>query len=801
MLLLAVNLPPGQRFITSKVNGFFRDKNIPAHVEKITLLLNGKIGLKELQVIQNSNDTILYVRNLRIAFNPIPLIFKKIKVGNLTMEHAVVNLATNDSTGVLNLLSLFPSNSKSKDTSSVKKKQWDIQVRSVNLNNIRFKYRDVYHGIQMRHTSKIIYVRFSRFSTLAREINASYVNLEQISFQMAQNTPYAEKLPEKSISSPVKWKFNLNNADLKNISFSLDQPEVRQRMAVALDEGTISKSHVDLGQHIIDIGLLQLSGPELVLYSSVEKAQENSTSGDDKKAGFPGPWDMTGDFLQIEEGSLRMLSYNGMPIQKTGPDLSRFDHFETTLKKVKLTGETSAFTLSRLALHLGNGLNIEQGKLAFHSGREQGTKLHATVKTTFSHIDMRIETGEELSSMVRKGFLAVPFSLSINNSEVSLRDVYSFLPLSEKRKIDQTMDDRLGIQGSFSGSTEHLFIKELAFSTPAGLRMMLSGSVSGLMDFRTASCELDFGTNPVTNVQIKELIELAGFPTSLPAFDPMVIRGSFRKSILTPEFALAIHGGSGNIVVSGNADLYSKSYLARLIFEDLDAGQLGGIKEAGRITGKIEIEGNGFKPDSIRATADVEVERAGFKGYIYQDVNIKVQAETGLYTFHILSGDPSAQCNLTGHISRRDSVTDGEISGDFALQTGNLNLYKDSIEFSGSMKATLHQTGPDAGASFQVSNLTVKRRDYSGILKRAFVSFLSTGDLIKTRLESDFLKADLQIHISLDSLKKAFRIPEYGMITLLDSNMNYEIPIISNLPYADLSAEASYNPLIGLFIC
>ncbi len=173
LLLLAVNLPPGQKLITTRVNGFFHDKNIPAHIDKITLLLNGKIGLSELRVIQNSNDTILYVRNLRIAFNPIPLMFKKVKVGNLSMDHAVVNLATDDSTGILNLIALFPSKTKTKDTTKVKNNQWDIQVKSVSLKNTRFKYRDVYRGIQLQTSLKDLYVRFSRFSLIGKEIYRS----------------------------------------------------------------------------------------------------------------------------------------------------------------------------------------------------------------------------------------------------------------------------------------------------------------------------------------------------------------------------------------------------------------------------------------------------------------------------------------------------------------------------------------------------------------------------------------------------------------------------------------------------
>ncbi len=193
LLLFAVNLPPGQKFITSKVNGFFHEKHIPAHIGKIKLLLNGKIRLKELRVIQNSNDTILYVRDLRISINPLSLIGKKVRAGNLSMDHAVANLATDDSTGILNLIALFPAKPKTIDTTRVKKKSWDIQVKSVSLKNIRFRYRDVYHGIQMENSVKELYVRFSRFSLQSKEIYAAYINLDRIRFLMSTNTPHTVK--------------------------------------------------------------------------------------------------------------------------------------------------------------------------------------------------------------------------------------------------------------------------------------------------------------------------------------------------------------------------------------------------------------------------------------------------------------------------------------------------------------------------------------------------------------------------------------------------------------------------------
>ncbi len=79
-------------------------------------------------------------------------------------------------------------------------------------------------------------------------------------------------------------------------------------------------------------------------------------------------------------------------------------------------------------------------------------------------------------------------------------------------------------------------------------------------------------------------------------------------------------------------------------------------------------------------------------------------------------------------------------------------------------------------------NLAIKKKGYTALLKKAYVSFQSTGSLIKTHVESDFLKADFQSHVSLADFKKAFKIPEYGLSSLVDSSINYEIPVISALP-------------------
>jgi hypothetical protein len=329
---------------------------------------------------------------------------------------------------------------------------------------------------------------------------------------------------------------------------------------------------------------------------------------------------------------------------------------------------------------------------------------------------------------------------------------------------------------------------------------MMTGSVSQLTDIHFASCSLDFKTSRITVAQVMELTELAGTSASLPLFSPMLIKGSIRKNIMAPEIKLDIRGESGNIGINGSADLIEKSYIMDLRFDDVKIGELIGIKDADKASGLINVQGKGFNPDSIMATAAVALDRVGFKGYVYRNIKLEAKAETGLYTFQILSADTAAKCNFTGHLGRHDSITDGEISGSFAIQTGNLHLYRDSVDFTGNLKVVLHQNPSGTGASLDIHDLSLKKRNYSGLLKKVFVSFSSVNDLTKARIESDFMKAGFQSHVSFDKFKKAFKMPEYRISTLLDSAINNKLPLISSLPDADLTLEATYSPLINLFI-
>ena len=80
LLVGAVNLPFVHKLITQKTNTILAEKGIPVHIDGITLLLNGKIGINELAMVLPPNDTIIYAGKVRIDVSPLPLLSNKIKI-------------------------------------------------------------------------------------------------------------------------------------------------------------------------------------------------------------------------------------------------------------------------------------------------------------------------------------------------------------------------------------------------------------------------------------------------------------------------------------------------------------------------------------------------------------------------------------------------------------------------------------------------------------------------------------------------------------------------------------------------
>ena len=412
---------------------------------------------------------------------------------------------------------------------------------------------------------------------------------------------------------------------------------------------------------------------------------------------------------------------------------------------------------------------------------------------------MKIEAGKELATLI-KSWRSVPFSLEIDDTEISAEDILSFLPELNERSLLKTRKNlSLGIKTIAEGTAEFLEIGDFIIKSSSGISLQVSGQLTNLAQPQSSECSVGFTLGTITSSNLSELLQLTGSPAKLPEFEPLTIQGSINSSLVSPDFIIKLRSGSGDIDLEGSMGLREKSYDLRMLFSGLELGKLSGISDMDKVNGSLDLEGTGFIPDGMNINASLTIDSAGFRGYDYHDINAEVNGVHGIFKFMIKSPDPLFRFDLSGMFSRNDSVNMAQVSGLFGLDAGKLNLLRD-MSLSGALEGNIIQSSPNVNGSLLLRNLEVSKAGTTEGIELFFLSFQSSDTQVKGGIESDFLKADFYSAGSLADLKRVFAEGGFRMTSLMDSAAGKKVPYISVLPETSVSVESTWHPIIGLMV-
>ncbi len=802
LIVAGINLPLSQRLITENVNRLLLSKGIPASVDKLTLLINGKVGADNLEMLGAGGDTVIYAGKVRVSARVIPLIFGNVKVSSISISDAVVHIKMDPETGKPDFLALLTNGGKpaEKPAEAKKKagKKWNISVGSVNLKNVRFTYDDAFHGIYINPAVGKISLKLDYLSLSERKVYVSVVEIAGVYGGITlEKKPYREK-DQREKTAPA-WSFKLSNADLREISFFVHQPDDNRRMEYELPKSDISDASLNLGDHEIAVKELLLKEPAMRLFSASSDSNRKPEATAKSPGSFPGPWNISGGDLKISDGSIQTGDYNNRSGEAAADAHFNIDGLNTALRNLRLSSKEAGFNMNTLSFGLGNGFQLERGEVVFDSDSTGKSGLDAKFRTASSRFNMEIQLGKKLAELM-ESYRTVPFSLKIDDTQISATDIRAFLP-GRKELFSERLGENsvLRIDCSASGTADLLNLENLTLTTPAGITFSASGELAGITNPSSALCSLDFKAENITSPRLTELIQISGSSVKLPDFNTLAIRGTISDSLSSPEFLVALQTSSDSVTIRGSANLSDKKYSLVVNGYSEQLGTLTGVKDLGHFSGAIHLDGKGFMPATMKYKGGIVVDSVLFRNYNYHDIKAEIAGTDGQHRFTVTTGDPSLTCDLGGTVSFGESLTGASITGSFTIDAGKLNLYE-GIQVGGMLDAVYDKSPDGMTGSVSLKNLALSSVEGTELLENLSLSYQSSDTLLAGRVQSDFMEATVRIMGSADDIKKAFSQGKLRLAAIVDSTVSNRIPIISLLPETSISLEASYDPIIGLLL-
>jgi translocation and assembly module TamB len=758
LIIGAVNLPFVHTFLTKKTNTILAEKGIPIHVGKLTLLINGKIGLKQLEIISNNSDTIIYAGKASVDVRPLPLLKKRVVVRNINLENVVANIIFDEQTGELNIISLISKNESDetivlKDTKTTTQTgvNWEIQVGDIELKNIRFIYSDPQSGILVEQNLEKAKIEFDYFSLLNEQIDVENIEITKPEGMVAiwETT----NISEEETDSETTWKFSLKNLEISNLLFELDQPDAGQSMKFSLNEGQVSLEKLDLATQEILVEKIKLNKPLVTILTSEQNSTPATIDEEPTDFSLPKiPWIIQLKKAEIENGFFTTSSANNIPDASTDKWLP-VNGLNASFSNILLTPSVYQLNLEKLSFSLAETVEIESGNLSFSSDSLENLELKAY------------------------------FSAIINENKT--------WP-AKKTKMEFITD--------ITGSTADIDIHKMSFQSSNGLQFNLSGQITQLMKMPESGVNLKFNSNAIARSQLAPVVRIFSPGTELPRFQPVSISGSIKNSIMNPVLALKVNSKSGRIEANGNYSVKKTSGSLQASFTQILLSELMGETLPENISGKILLKG-GFAGSNLpEGEVVVQIDSVRYKNKTTRNIMAQIEVAENEADVTILASDSAVNLDFTGHFAMNKSKGySGNISGLFDVDLFAMNLMTEPFAGRGNIDVDFDYSKPVILASAGLKNFIVSNKKDTIEIGDIQFNLNARDSLITSDFKSGFLNAEFNSRASISDFKTAFESTQIENIINLDSSSFLQIGAIQNLENFKLEAKIHHDPVFNLF--
>ena len=377
LIVGAVNLPVVHKAITKKTNSILRERGIPVQVGKITLLLNGKIGINELAMIEPPHDTIIYIGKLKVNLSPLPLLSNKIFINEIILNDAVINIVRDTITDKLQIISAFnptgKENEKLQADSTKINKTWDINARTIQLKNIRFLYSDFNGGILVKEKLDEAKIDLDKFSLIDKQVDVKSIEINKPAGVVS--VWQGKEKPEKVTAQNSPWVFTAKTIEINDVIFALEQPDFGQRIDVTLKNGNFSLQKMELETQKILVDQIGLKQPEVTFLYNEKILTDTLQKESSETFSIPySPWTIISERLNIVDGKLDYTtSTNG---QTTSLDRRlQINKLNASFDKTWLSPKDYSLNLEEVSFNLDSTLVIDSGSINFELDSLQSTTL------------------------------------------------------------------------------------------------------------------------------------------------------------------------------------------------------------------------------------------------------------------------------------------------------------------------------------------------------------------------------------------------------------------------------------------
>lgn len=325
-----------QNFLIKKVTAkLSKNLHTTVSIRHIDLELFDRMAMEGLLVLDKKNDTLLYAGSAKVTITDWFFFKDQVTLRYIGLSDALVNLNRKDSVWNYQFLADYFSGPR-KQTPDTSKDQINLDIKVINLKNIRVWQKDAWRGEDILAEAGRLNIHADIFDTQKRVIRLDEVTIEQPSFTqydytgnrppVIRTTQSSLPLPAGSLQwNPDGWQLSINKFTLKDGLIAIEKESTHHPLPGVFDD-----SHIILSGLNADFKNFRFTGDTLRSHILISAKDRGGFEIRKLDADFTfTPVLMEFRNLDLETPASRLRDYYAMHYQDFNKDMGNFVHAVT----------------------------------------------------------------------------------------------------------------------------------------------------------------------------------------------------------------------------------------------------------------------------------------------------------------------------------------------------------------------------------------------------------------------------------------------------------------------------------------
>ncbi len=745
LIVIALQISFVQNFVKDKAVTYLENKiKTKIEIGTIEIGLPKKIILNDFYFEDQSKDTLLAGKSLKVDISLLELLNNKLEINSVDLEKITANIEVNKDS-VFNfdyIIKAFETPNKVKTDS----KPMEISLKKINLVAVKFSYKD---AVAKNNINLFIHhfdTNIDEFDLNNLAFDIPKINLKGLKLNLNQGLVEAAKKATNKIEKEAQskiLKLTLNAINLEDIDLNYKDELTNLDTKIQFEKLETSVKTIDLEKQIIALNSIELNktSGSLALTKSVVKA----VKVEEKKPSTP--WKINLDKIAIASLNFKFDNDNAVKTQN-GIDYNHLDLKELSFngKSIVINDDSYSGIINSFTFKDKSGFELDELTTEFNYSSKGVLLKKLYLKTPQTTLLDHIQVAYPSIASISKNIENLSVDANLKDSKIAFKDVLLVVPqLSTNAVFKNYPNAIVNLDANVKGRFDDLKIYKFNASGIGTTKVNLSGTIKGLPNVDKSVYDVAILNFDSTSKDIYAFTPKNTIPNSIQLPEKFNLKGNFKGSIAVFKTNLVLKSSMGNAVVKATFDQSRKNnekYIADATVENFDVGKLIKNKKIGKVTVNARVNGRSLDPQTATAKLTSKILKAQYNAYNYKNINLSGNIHNGIFEANAYATDP----NLTFVLAAKGSSNSKKPTLDLKLNLdiidlNKLNLHAGPLKLRGDVIAHFDDLNPDnLNGTIDASNFTIALEKEQFSLDTISLKAISTAEKDSIILNSQFVK-------------------------------------------------------------